>query len=297
MNEIGILEDKEDQFMQEVVKKLRERGYPVEYIALEYQEIPRDYKYRIIVDRISFQDNYLRTMIKNYSLKGTYVINNPFTNICDDKITEYNMCQKLGVPYPKTYILPKENIDVDTSEEIKLPQLDNEPLSLNFPLVLKPHDGYAWQDVFVVNNMDEFKKVYYEHNKKEILLAQEYVTPKTYYRVYAFRLHEPLFVRYLPSERKYVVSDYEDIKDIYDEIKNYTNRLNNALDYDLNAFEWAIDENNKPWLIDAFNETPDIQPHELPHDYYWKIIDIFVEIIEKRYHSFDRNRWPFEYSP
>lgn len=297
MNEIGILEDKEDRFMQEVAKKLREKGYPVEYMALEYQEIPMNYRYRIIIDRISFQDNYLRTMIKNFSLKGTYVINNPFTNLCDDKVTEYNICQKLGIPYPKTYVLPKENIEWDTSQEIRIPKLDEGHITLKFPIVLKPHDGYAWQDVFVVNNMDDFKKKYEEHNKKEILLAQEFIQSKTYYRVYAFKFSEPLFVRYLPQEHRYVWSDHSDIYDIYDQIKDYTLRLNNALDYDFNAFEWAIDENNKPYLIDAFNETPDILPHELPEEYYWKIIDNFVEIVEKRYHSYDRNRWPFEYSP
>jgi glutathione synthase/RimK-type ligase-like ATP-grasp enzyme len=136
MNEIGLLEDKEDAFINDVANKLRQKGYPVEFMELNYQEIPVNYKYRIIIDRISFQDIYLRTMIKNFSLRGTYVINNPFTNLCDDKITEYNICQKLGVPYPKTFVLPRENIDVDTSEEIKIPQLDSEEMTLRFPVVI-----------------------------------------------------------------------------------------------------------------------------------------------------------------
>lgn len=296
MDTIGLLEDKEDLFIQDVAGRLREKGYPVEYIELNYCEIPEiQNKYRIIIDRLSFQDDFLRMMMKVFSLKGSYIINNPFANLCDDKVVEYNICQKLDIPYPRTVILPKENLEM--SEEIKIPLIDQSHITLKFPVVLKPHNGYGWEDVFTVNTIDEFKSVYYGHNRQKILIAQEYITPKTYYRVYFFSNLEPLFVRYLPNERKYIVSDYADIKDCYNKIKEYTTKLNIALGYDFNALEWAIDQNNQPFLIDALNEVPDILPHEIPTEYYWKIVENFCIIVEEKYKLSARNKWPFEYMP
>ncbi len=291
MNEVGLLENRGDRFTEDVAQGLTEKGLRVEYMQFRHVEMPIHCDYRIIIDRLSFQDEFLRTILKNFSLKGSYVINNPFTNICDDKITEYTMCLEMGIPHPRTIILPK--INEEESDAVKMPDLDE--LKINFPIVLKPYRGYAWQNVFFITAMEELKKVYDENCRKDIYILQDLIKYRTYYRVYAFRFFEPLFVRYFPNEKKYVVSDYSDIKNIYDKIKTYTMQLNKALDYDFNSFEWAIDDNDQPYLIDAFNETPDILPWEIPPEYYWKIVKNFCLIVEKIYPTDEHNRWPFNF--
>ena len=288
MNEVGLLENRGDRFIEDVARRLIEKGLRVEYMGFRHVEMPIQCDCRIIIDRLSFQDDFLRTMLKNFSLKGTYVINNPFTNICDDKITEYTICRKMGIPHPRTIIMPKIN---EESEAVKMPDFDE--FKITFPVVLKPYRGYAWQNVFVINDLEELKKIYYENCRKDLYILQDLIKYKTYYRVYAFSFSEPLFVRYFPNEKKYVVSDYSDIKDIYDKIKTYTMQLNKALDYDFNSLEWAIDENSQPYLIDAFNETPDILPWEIPQEYYRRIIENFCLIVERIYPTDESNRLPF----
>ncbi|MEM5812394.1 MAG: hypothetical protein QXN71_03075 [Candidatus Aenigmatarchaeota archaeon] len=295
--EIALLGDSDDQFLTDVFNILKGKNLPVSILKFSDEEIPFNYRYRVLVDRASYCDYYLKSMVKNYSLKGTYVINNPFSNICDDKITEFNMCQKLGIPYPKTVVLPKTNTEMDTSDQISLPNLDLVFSRLRFPIVLKPHDGYAWDNVSVANTPDEAKGIYESQKNRMVLLAQEMVKPKTYYRVYYFTKREPVFVRYLPNERRYEKSDYSDIKGVMHLIRNYMIRLNTALDYDFNACEWAIDENNNLFLIDAFNETPELGPDILPAEYYQAILERFVGVIEDRLHSNDLNKWPFVFSP
>jgi hypothetical protein len=259
--------------------------------------MPIKYRYRVLVDRASYCDGYLRSMVKNYSLKGTYVINNPFTNNCDDKIVEFNMCQRLGIPYPKTIVLPKTNTEMDTSDQLAMPNLDLVLSRLRFPIVMKPHDGYAWDNVYIANTPDDAKRIYEQNKSRMVLLAQEIITSRTYYRVYYFRKMEPVFIRYLPPERRYVASDYSDIRDLMQTIKNYTIRLNVALDYDFNACEWAVDASDRVFLIDAFNETPELDPGIIPKEYYSILLERFAQMIEDKLHSSELNKWPFEYSP
>jgi hypothetical protein len=297
VNEIALLGDMDDQFIVDVYNVLRNKGYQAVFLKFSDEEMPIRHRFKVLVDRASYCDNYLKSMVKNYSLKGTYVISNPFTNTCDDKIIEFNICTKLGIPYPKTIILPKTNTEMDTKDQVSLPNLDLALSKLKFPIILKPHDGYAWDNVFMVNSIDEAKRIYDSNKDKMVLLAQEMINPRTFYRVYYFSRREPVFVKYIPSERRYTLSDYSDIKNVMHLMRDYTIKLNTALDYDFNACEWAVDQNDRIFLIDAFNETPELNSTIIPPDYYRTILERFVSLVEEKMHSFERNRWPFEYSP
>jgi len=295
-NEIGLLGDQDDRFIVDLFNMLKERGHPVSFLKFGKEDIPLKYKYRIIVDRASYCDEFLRSMVKNHALRGTYVINNPFTSSCDDKIVEFNICQRIGIPYPKTVVLPKINQEMDTTEQVNEPDLNQALAGLRFPITLKPHDGYAWDDVKIANNPQEAKGIYDSEKARRVLLAQETIVPKTYYRVYYFWKREPLFVRYIPSERKYAVSDYSDIKKIMHMIRDYTIRFNVALDYDFNACEWAVNEDGI-YLIDALNETPELDPGSIPEEYYKIILERFIGMLEEKLHSSQTNKWHFEYAP
>lgn len=297
MNEIALLGDQDDQFIVDLFNTLKSKGYAVSFLKFGNEDIPVKYKYRLIVDRASYCDEFLRSMVKSHSLKGTYVINNPFTSSCDDKIVEFNICQRLGIPYPRTVILPKINQQMDTTEQVSEPDIRQALSGMKFPIILKPHDGYAWDYVSTANNIDEAKRIYDSQKGRLVLLAQETINPKTYYRVYYFWKREPLFVRYLPDERRYVTSDYSDIKNVMQIIRDYTIRLNIALDYDFNACEWAVDENGNVFLIDALNETPELDPNSIPQEYYKTILERFVSMLEEKLRSTETNKWHFECSP
>jgi len=295
--EIALLGDSDDQFLTDICNMLKAKSLPASIIKFSEEELPIKTKYRVLVDRASYAgDSFVRTMVKSHSLRGTYVINNPFSNICDDKVVEFNICSKLGIPYPRTVVLPKMNPE-ETGDQVSYPNLDASLSRLKFPIVLKPHDGYAWDYVSVANNLDEAKRIYESQKGQMVLIAQEMITPKTYYRVYYFSKREPLFVRYLPQERRYITSDYSDIKGVMRQIKDYMVRLNTALDYDINACEWAVDANDSVFLIDAFNETPELGPNVLPKEYYDIILERFLSLVMDKFHSTQVNNLPFLYSP
>ncbi|HDD05146.1 MAG TPA: hypothetical protein ENF51_01505 [Candidatus Aenigmarchaeota archaeon] len=294
---IGILDDRKEAFSRDVLNKLREKGYQVEYVWFGYQRIPTKSDYRVILDRQSMYDEFLRAIMKVLSLNGTYVINNPFSNICDDKLVELNLCQSLGIPYPKTLVLPRESVEYDMSQEIVLTDVKDILPELKFPLIIKPHDGYAWKDVYEVNTPEELDKLYRSLRDEYTVLVQEKIEPKLMYRAYSIGHEKVVLIRYDPSSRRYLEDDYSQIKDILPRIEEWTKRLNEVLDYDLNSVEWIIDQNGQPYLIDAFNEVPEILPEAIPKTYYDELVNSVAELVEKIFHSDKHNRWPFDYPP
>ena len=290
---MGILAD-EEQFMADVSNMLRNKGYQAEYMKLRYQKFPITVDYKLIIDRFSLYDNFIRETVKMLSLNGVYIVNNPFANTCDNKAVEFALCQKMKIPYPKTFILPQEN-NQDISDQVEMPNLDEIIGEFQFPVVMKPYNGYAWTDVIVVQSADELRRLYDELKKVNIFMLQEFIKHKVMYRVYCFGQKETLFVRYEPSTRKYLLDDYSAIQWIKQKIEECTIKLNRALDYDFNAIEWMIDENDNFYVVDAFNETPELLPESIPKIYYDQIVQKFVAMVEQRYKDGSRNKLPFNY--
>src|SRR4030042_371573 len=95
------------------------------------------------------------------------------------------------------------------------------------------------------------------------------------------------------SMGKYLYSDLNPIENMKDTLTKLTIDLNTCLDLDVNAVEWCIDEEGHPWLIDAFNEVPEIKKEALPEEYYNWIVQKFVECIEDKLDSNKRNKTVF----
>jgi len=285
---IGIFESKDDPFIQDVISSLR--GYETEFVLLGENEIPPNPDYRVVIYRYGHHDPYITEILKVLSLRGTYVINNPFTFSITNKIMDANSCSFLDIPHPKTIALPL--ID-EEPEGLKEPAWEKIEKVMKFPCILKSYDGFAWDNVYIVNSMSELKNLYDSMKSRTILLAQEMIKYKHYYRVFCVNKKYVLFVKWIPKPHglgEYIYSDLAEIENVKEKIINWTIELNSILDFDFNAVEWCIDENGNPFLIEAFNETPDVPKGRMPEGYYRWIVDRFVECIKEKANSNARNR-------
>jgi glutathione synthase/RimK-type ligase-like ATP-grasp enzyme len=83
--------------------------------------------------------------LKNAAIAGTAVINNPFWWSADDKFFNNALADQLGVPLPKTVILPSAMHPDDTTSKsfrnLKAP-LDWEGIFnyVGFPAYINPYD-------------------------------------------------------------------------------------------------------------------------------------------------------------
>src|SRR5690606_4583146 len=117
---IGILFGMEDTFPWAFIDKVNELGkgeYIAEAVKIDKLEQGADYGYAVIVDRISQDVPFYRAYLRNAALMGTYVINNPFWWSADEKFFNNCLMTQLGIPVPKTVLLPSNERPDDTSEK------------------------------------------------------------------------------------------------------------------------------------------------------------------------------------
>jgi hypothetical protein len=291
---VGILEESSDEFANHVLIGIKDLG--AEFVSVKELGVAEDSNYKVIFDRVSYLNPFLRETMKKFSLAGTRVINNPFAAMGTNKIIDGVICRKLRIPTPKTIVLPM--IDDYHLENVKEPDIDKVIADLELPLMLKPFDGFAWDNVYKVNSVSDFKNLYSSLKTKFVMIAQEFIYPRSYYRIYTIGKKEVLFVKYEPKPAgmgQYIYSDLKDIEGILEKLTRWNIRINKALDLDFNAIEWCIDEGGKPFVIDAFNETPEIIKGMMPNEYYDWIVGNICQLIRDNVDSDRPNKTIFKF--
>ena len=292
---LGILESQSDAFVNDIVSHLN--GVDVEFISFRHLKTPITSNCNVIIDRASFCHTYLKEIMKNMSLAGTYVINNPFAATATNKLLEIGIAKSLDISFPKTVILPGANLSDETEEWIGTPVWEEIIEEVGLPCVLKPFDGYAWTNVHFVNTLDELKGLHATMGPNQILMVQKLIRYEDYYRVFCINKKDVLFVKWVPKPLgmgQYLHSDLRPLQHIIDKLTEQTIKLNISLDLDVNAVEWCIDDNGQPWVIDAFNEVPEINKKALPADYYDWMLTRFLDCINDKLGSNQRNKTLFQ---
>jgi hypothetical protein len=224
------------------------------------------------VDRLSFRFPFLKEVVKNMSLGGTYVINNPFAASASNKLVDELVFQLLGIPSPKSIVLPGPELKEELGSLVAEPSWSRIADEVGLPCVFKPMDGYGWDDVYMLNTLDELKECYALHAAGKVWLVQRKINYKHYYRVFCIDQKDVLFIRWIPKPLgmgEYLNTDLQEIADIKDKLAEQT------------------------WVIDAFNEVPDMPKSRMPPDYYWWIVERFVACIKDKLTSEKLNKHSF----
>ncbi len=265
MKKIGILHGKERSFPEAFVERVNRKnidGIHAEPVRIDKVMQGEATDYAVIIDRISQDVPFYRAFLKNAALCGTAVINNPFWWSADEKFFNNALATKIGVPVPKTVILPSRDLPEDTSNE----SFSNLAYPLNwklifdyvgFPAYMKPFAGGGWKNVYRLENADEFYEKHAETGQLVMLLQEEIVFEK-YYRCYCIG---GKYVRIMPYEPRnphhlrYVAS-FETSEEEYSRMEELVLRLNHYLGYDFNTVELAV-RDGIPYAIDFCNPAPD----------------------------------------
>lgn len=294
-NKIGILELNTDPFIVDVACRLDD--LPVEFLSFADQPVPVSSDYKVVLDRLSHCFPYLKEMVRSMSLDGTYVINNPFSAAVDNKLIEASVCHALGIPFPKSIVLPGPLLHDDSFGVVEEPSWDRIAGEMDIPCVLKPIDGYGWEDVYVVNSLEELRERHATVGGGRTWLAQEKVHFHQYYRIFCINKKELLFIKWNPKPYglgEYLLTDLKEIESVRDGLMEQIIRLNTCLDLDINTVEWCMDEDGRGWVVDAFNAVPDVPEDRLPPEYYQWIVDRFASCIRSKLESGLYNRSVFD---
>lgn len=135
-------------------------------------------EYDLVLDRVTHWFPTTREWMKKIMLEGTYVFNDPWSIQACEKHTSYVAMAKLGLPVPKTWLLPpKEYPKTDdfpalTSRYNDLFSLKQVGEEVGYPAFLKPYDGGAWVGVSKVDDARELQKAYDGSGERVMHLQQ-----------------------------------------------------------------------------------------------------------------------------
>ncbi|MEY2812365.1 MAG: hypothetical protein RI991_1360 [Bacteroidota bacterium] len=262
---IGILHGKERSFPEAFVKRINDKkivGIIAEPVKIDKVAQGEPSGYAVIVDRISQDVPFYRAYLKNAAISGTAVINNPFWWSADEKFFNNALATKIGVPVPKTVILPSRELPDDTSEasfsNLAYP-LDWEGIFkyVGFPAYMKPFAGGGWKNVYKLNNMEEFFQTHAETGQL-VMLLQEEIIFEEYYRCYCIGRKHVRIMPYEPRNPHHLryVANFKPSAKLLKTMEEIVLKINNYLGYDFNTVELAI-RNGIPYAIDFCNPAPD----------------------------------------
>lgn len=281
MKKIGILHGQERTFPQAFVERVNSKnieGIVAESVSIDKVMQGEPTEYAVIFDRISQDIPFYRAYLKNAAICGTAVINNPFWWSADEKFFNNCLATKIGVPVPKTVILPSRDLPDDTTEKsfsnLTYP-LDWESIFgyTGFPTYMKPFAGGGWKNVYKLNSIEEFFDKHAETGQLVMMLQEEIIFTE-YYRCYCIG---GKYVRIMPYEPRNphhlrYVADFSPSPERLKEMEDIVLRINKYLGYDFNTVELAI-RDGVPYAIDFCNPAPDADRNSVGEENFAWVVE------------------------
>ena len=291
MKKIGILFGQENTFPQAFVDRVNSKnvkGIHAELALVDEVMQATPTEYAVLIDRISQDVPFYRAYLKNAAISGTAVVNNPFWWSADEKFFNNALAEKVGVPVPKTVLLPSKDMPEDTNansfRNLKFPLEWDKMMDYlgGFPAYMKPHAGGGWKSVYKVNNSDELFEAYNE-TERLVMMLQESVDFEAYFRCYCIGGKYVKIMHYEPRNPHHLryVADFDVSKKLLDTIEQYVLRLCHALGYDFNTVEFAV-RDGVPYAIDFCNPAPDAELTSVGEENFeWVVEHAALFAIEK----------------
>jgi glutathione synthase/RimK-type ligase-like ATP-grasp enzyme len=285
MKKIGILFGMENTFPQAFIDRVnskKEKDIIAEPVAIDQVIQASPTEYSVIIDRISQDVPFYRSYLKNAALCGTAVINNPFWWSADEKFFNNCLAEKIGVPVPKTVLLPSRDRPTDTSESsfrnLTFPLAWEKMFEyIGFPAYMKPHSGGGWKSVYKVTDS---KDLWEKHGETEqlVMMLQEEIVFDDYFRCYCIGQKEVRIMPYEPRNPHHLRYASEmkatgpAAKKLLETIHEYVLRLNLALGYDFNTVEFAV-RDGIPIAIDFCNPAPDADVYSVGQENFEWVVE------------------------
>lgn len=280
---IGILFGQENTFPQAFVDRVNEKqsDFQAEFVRIEQveQSVPTDYA--VIIDRISQDVPFYKAFLKNAALTGTAVVNNPFWWSADEKFFNNALAVQLGVPVPKTILLPSKERPDDTNHNSfrNLTDMNWDAIfhHIGFPAFMKPHSGGGWKSVYKVDNPDQMFRAYDETGQL-VMLYQEAIDFTDYFRCYCIGGKDVRIMSYEPRNPHHLryASEMKTTGDagkkLLATMEDYVLKLNHGLGYDFNTVEFAV-RDGIPIAIDFCNPAPDADIHSVGQDNFDWVVE------------------------
>ena len=289
MKRIGILHGRERSFPQAFCSEINSRnaGAVAEPVALASIRHDMARPYDVIVDRISHEVPYYQTYLKQCSLLGTKVINNPFWRIADDKYFGTCLAARLGIAVPRTVLLPQQQYIDDITPEslsnLRLVDWERVGAYVGYPCFLKPASGGGWKNVSKCADLEKLLNAYNESHQL-VMMLQEGIQWEAYARLVVIGQTEVLVAPWdplKPHHERYTKASFHYSAELEAKMVAQAKVLNQALGYHMNTVEFAI-RDGIPYAIDFTNTAPDFDAASLTENHFRWVVQKMSDLAIRR---------------
>ena len=317
VKKIGVLRGREDNFpnaLFEIVARKTGGRIIAEPMQIGAEPLRKKWDYDLILDRISHDFPFYRYILKSAAAEGAYVIPNPFQWTADDKLLGFNLVDMLGIPVPRTMILPvswsEHHYDITRQSLRNLKTVAPDEWEkifayVGFPAWLKPVSGGGWLAVNKIHNPDELwhSLNHALHHEKPLNLDDQAADLSVrrwlsrtlvflYQQDIAFDLFarcwylggEVIVAQFIPPDRvagqrlgRYEKADHFG-KELLDKLTGYVKKLNESLGYEINTNEFLI-KDGVPYAIDFLNFACDLDKRSIGEEFANTTLDIVSDYL------------------
>jgi glutathione synthase/RimK-type ligase-like ATP-grasp enzyme len=279
---IGLLYGTERSFPLALAQEIELHGdgevhaEPVEFSQAGLEE-PQPYD--LILDRVSHEVPFYRSLLKQCCQLGIQVVNNPFWAGADDRYFGCTVARTLGVAVPRTALLPHKhrppNTDADSFRNLRFPWPWDEVFAhVGFPLVLKAASDRGGTRTRRCADEDSFFDAYARSGAR-CMMAQEEIEHEACYRCFVIGRERVRVMRYEPAApqgERYPEDADPPPFELRDRMERDALELCRALGYDFNTVEFAV-RDGVPHAVDFTNPCPDADPARVGREHFEWILE------------------------
>jgi hypothetical protein len=254
----------------------------VERVTIEPFDLRQPCSYDLVIDRLTHWYHPSREWIKKAVLMdGLYVFNNPWSVQANEKQTTYCAMMHLGMPIPKTWLVPPRSyeplpdLQPTLTRYAKLFDLGVLGKTVGYPLFMKPYDGGGWKGVSRIDDEQTLKSAY-DASGKLVMHLQQAVDPYDSFvrciglgpqtRLVKYDASAPLHDRYTMA-KDFVSAEEAQL------LRETTLTINAFFGWDFNSCESLRGASDGVWYpIDFANPCPDSQVTSLHYHFPWVVL-------------------------
>lgn len=254
--------------------------FAVDRITIEPFDLAQPVNYDVVLDRLTPWYHTSREWIKKAIVQNDlYSLNNPFSLQAMEKHTSYAAMMRLGMPIPKTILLPPKEYEDDLPDlhmtlESYAQMFDLADIGeqVGYPSFMKPISGGGWKDVSRIDTFEDLQRAY-DASGRTIMHLQAAVEPfDVFVRALAVGPQVNI-IRYDPSaplhDRYKVDFDFVSDPEVA-HLKDVALTINSFFGWDFNSVE-ALRKNGIFQPIDFANANPDSQVTSLHYHIPWLV--------------------------
>ena len=255
-------------------------SFDVERVTVEPFDLSYKPKYDIVLDRLTHWYMVTREWMKKIVvMDDVYVLNNPWSVQSMEKHTTYCAMMRLGMPIPKTWMLPAKeykrdewDTDITVKRYNRLFNLSEIGDSMGYPSFIKPYDGGGWVGVAKVDDARELGEAYDKSGTRVHHLQEGVNDYEVFVRAIGVgpQVHIVKYDPSAPLHGRYTVDFHFLDAEQWAKATRITRTINSFFGWDFNSCEMLL-KDGVLYPIDFANACPDSQVTSLNYHFPWLV--------------------------